>query len=42
MLLPLVERGARIAGVEPSCLLTRSDEMQVLKLGPATETRALP
>ena len=38
--LPFVDRGARIAGVEPSCLLTLNDEMQALRLGPAAQSVA--
>ncbi len=34
-LLPLVDRGARIVGLEPSCLLTFRDELQSLGLGDA-------
>lgn len=32
-LLPLVDKGARVVGLEPSCLLTFRDEMQSLGLG---------
>ncbi|MEE4239733.1 MAG: FAD-linked oxidase C-terminal domain-containing protein [Anderseniella sp.] len=31
--LPLVRQGARIVGLEPSCLLTLRDELTVMKLG---------
>ena len=31
---PHLERGATIVGIEPSCLLTLRDEMQVMGLGP--------
>jgi Fe-S oxidoreductase len=35
--LPLVRKGARIVGLEPSCLLTLRDELTVLKLGAEAE-----
>jgi len=35
VLLPLIDRGARVVGLEPSCLLTFRDEMQSLSLGDA-------
>lgn len=35
--LPLVRAGAKIVGLEPSCLLTLRDELTVLKLGPETD-----
>ena len=36
-LLPFVTRGARIVGLEPSCLLTLRDEALALRLGPAAQ-----
>jgi FAD/FMN-containing dehydrogenase len=35
--LPLVRQGARIVGLEPSCLLTLRDELTVMKLGAEAE-----
>ncbi len=35
--LPLVRQGAKIVGLEPSCLLTLRDELTVLKLGVEAE-----
>jgi FAD/FMN-containing dehydrogenase/Fe-S oxidoreductase len=35
--LPLVRRGAKIVGLEPSCLLTLHDELSVMKLGAEAE-----
>jgi Fe-S oxidoreductase len=35
--LPLVRKGARIVGLEPSCLLTLRDELTVMKLGAEAE-----
>jgi FAD/FMN-containing dehydrogenase/Fe-S oxidoreductase len=37
-LLPFAERGIAIVGLEPSCLLTLRDEIQVMKLGAAAAT----
>jgi FAD/FMN-containing dehydrogenase/Fe-S oxidoreductase len=37
-LLPFAERGVAIVGLEPSCLLTLRDEMQVMGLGDAAAT----
>ena len=37
-LLPFAERGIAIVGLEPSCLLTVRDEMQVMGLGAAAAT----
>ena len=39
-LLPFVERGARIVGLEPSCLLTLQDEALALGLGKPAEALA--
>ena len=39
-LLPFVTRGARIVGLEPSCLLTLGDEMQAMHLGAEARTIA--
>ncbi|HEX7440079.1 MAG TPA: heterodisulfide reductase-related iron-sulfur binding cluster, partial [Caldimonas sp.] len=36
--LPFAERGIAIVGIEPSCLLTLRDEMQVMGLGGAATT----
>lgn len=35
--LPLVRQGAKIVGLEPSCLLTLRDELTAMKLGPEAE-----
>ena len=37
-MLPFAERGIAIVGLEPSCLLTLRDEMQVMGLGDAAAT----
>jgi Fe-S oxidoreductase len=37
-LLPFAERGIALVGLEPSCLLTLRDEMQVMNLGDAAAT----
>ena len=39
-LLPFAERGIAIVGLEPSCLLTMRDEMQVMNLGAAAAVLA--
>jgi Fe-S oxidoreductase len=38
--LPLIEQGATLVGLEPSCLLTAHDEWQVMGLGAAAKTVA--
>ncbi len=38
--LPLIEHGATLVGLEPSCLLTAHDEWQVMGLGVAAKTVA--
>ena len=39
-LMPYVERGAAIVGLEPSCLLSMRDEFLVMGLGDAAERLA--
>jgi FAD/FMN-containing dehydrogenase/Fe-S oxidoreductase len=38
--LPLIEQGAMLVGLEPSCLLTTHDEWQAMGLGPVAKTVA--